>query len=113
MIKTYGGRKLGRTSSHRKAMLNNMATSLLFHERIETTVAKAKEVKGLAERIITLARKGDHRAVRAVVQDKKVFAKIFDVLAPRYEGRDGGYVRTFHTGTRAGDNAEKMLVKLV
>ncbi len=113
MIKTYGGRKLRRTSSHRKAMLSNMATSLLLHERVQTTAAKAKELKPLAERLISRARKGDHRWVRQVIQSKKVFAKLFDVLAPRYQGREGGYVQLFHLDRRAGDNAEKMLVKLV
>lgn len=113
MIKHYGGRKLGRTGSHRRALLSNLAASLFMHERIVTTVAKAKELRGFADKIITEAKKGRHREVRRRIHDKKVYKKLFEVLAPRYQARPGGYTQVLRLGARAGDNAEQGLVRLV
>ena len=113
MIKTLGSRKLGRTGAHRRAMLSNMATSLFLHERIETTVAKAKELRPFAERLITDAKKGKHDEVRRVVHNKLVYKKLFEVIAPRYQARTGGYTQILRTKTRSGDNAELGLIRLV
>jgi len=113
MIKHLGGRKLGRTGAHRKALLSNLVTSLLIHERVVTTVAKAKEMRPLAERIITRAKRGQHLQVRRRIQDKKAFKKLFDVIAPRYQNRPGGYTQVVRLSTRQGDNAEMGLVRLV
>ncbi len=110
------GRQLSRTASHRKAMLSNMATSLFQHERITTTSAKAKELRPLAERLITLARRGDLHARRAAarrIQDKEVLKKLFDTLGPRYADRNGGYTRILKIGRRDGDGAEIAQVQLV
>ncbi len=110
------GRQLSRTASHRKAMLSNMATSLFQHERITTTSAKAKELRPLAERLITLARRGDLHALRAAarrIQDKEVLKKLFDTLGPRYADRNGGYTRILKIGRRDGDGAEIAQVQLV
>ncbi len=110
------GRKLGRTSAHRKAMLRNMVTSLLDHERIETTDAKAKELRGVAERMITLAKRGDLHARRqalSVIQSKQVTAKLFDELAERFRDRPGGYTRVIKVGTRVGDAAPISIIELV
>ncbi|MBI4376131.1 MAG: 50S ribosomal protein L17 [Elusimicrobia bacterium] len=108
-----GGRKLGVTSSHRRALLRNMATSLFLHEKLETTQAKAKELRPFAERIITQARQGKHYLVRRHIQDKVVYKKLFDVLAPRYAQRPGGYTRILHLAPRSGDNASRSLITLV
>ena len=113
MIKTLGGRKLGVTGSHRRAMLRNMATSLFLHEKVETTIAKAKELRPFAERLITHAVKGRHVLVRRQIQDKKVFKKLFEVLAPRYSSRPGGYTRIVRLLPRAGDNASRGIISLV
>jgi len=113
MIKTTGGRKLGVTSSHRRALLRNMATSLFLHEKVETTIAKAKELRPFAEKIITDAKKGKHYMVRRVIQDKTVYKKLFETLAPRYKERPGGYTRIMHLAPRAGDNAKRGLIQLV
>ena len=97
------GRKLNRTSSHRKAMMRNMVTSLLDHERIETTDAKAKELRGLADRMITLGKRGDLHARRqalSVIRSKSVTAKLFDELAERFRDRPGGYTRVIKLGNR-------------
>jgi large subunit ribosomal protein L17 len=110
------GRRLGRNSSHRKAMLRNMVTSLLDQEKITTTDARAKEIRKLAEKMITLGKKGDLHARRqalSVVQDKKVVAKLFDRLAPRYAERNGGYTRIMKVGNRAGDNAPVSIIEFV
>ncbi|MFA5701312.1 MAG: 50S ribosomal protein L17 [Desulfuromonas sp.] len=110
------GRRLGRNSSHRKAMLRNMVTSLLDAEKITTTDARAKELRKLAEKMITLGKKGDLHARRqalSVVQDKKVVAKLFDRLAPRYAERNGGYTRIMKVGNRAGDNAPVSIIEFV
>ena len=111
-----GGRKLGRSSSHRQAMLRNMATSLLDHERIQTTDAKAKELRRIVERMITLGKRGDLHARRqalSVIQSKDVTAKLFDELADRFRERPGGYTRILKCGYRAGDSALMAYVELV
>lgn len=110
------GRKLGRTSSHRLAMIRNMVTSLLEHERIVTTTPKAKEVRRVADRMITLAKRGDLHARRqalAVIRDPKVVARLFDVLKGEYMDRNGGYTRIIRTGTRQGDAAAMAILELV
>ena len=110
------GRKLSRTASHRKATLRNMATSLFRHGRIETTTAKAKELRPFAERLITLARRGDLHARRLAaqkIQDRQVLGNLFDEIAPRYAERPGGYTRILKLGTRKGDAAEMSLIELV
>ncbi len=109
-------RKLGRTSAHRKAMYRNMVTSLLEHERIETTDAKAKEVRRIAERMITLGKRGGlharRRALR-VIRSREVASKVFDELADRYRERPGGYTRVLKLGIRKGDAAAVSIVELV
>jgi large subunit ribosomal protein L17 len=109
-------RKLGRNSAHRKAMLRNMVTSLLRHERIQTTDAKAKEVRRLAERMITLGKRGGlharRRALR-VIRSREVATKVFDELAERYRERAGGYTRVLKLGLRHGDSAPLSLVELL
>ena len=110
------GRKLSRTHTHRKALLRNLATSLFRHGRIETTTAKAKELRPVAERLITLARRGDVHARRLAgrkIQDRDVLGKLFDDIAPRYAERPGGYTRILKLGTRKGDGAEMSLIELV
>jgi large subunit ribosomal protein L17 len=113
MTLTLGGRKLGRRGAHKRAMLSNMATSLFLHERIQTTSTKAKELRGFAEKLIGKARKGDRLEVRRVIRDKAVFDKLFDVLAPRYKERPGGFIQILKMGRRPGDNSEVSLVRLV
>ena len=113
MVKQMGGRKLGVTSSHRHALLRNMATSLFLHEKVETTLAKAKELRPYAEKIITEAKKGKHYMVRRVISDKIVYKKLFEILAPRYKERPGGYTRIHHLAPRIGDNSKRGLISLV
>lgn len=111
-----GGRKLSRTSAHRKALMRNMVTSLLDHERIETTDAKAKELRGVAERMITLGKRGDLHARRqalSVIRSKEVTAKLFDELAERFRDRPGGYTRVIKVGNRVGDAAPISIIELV
>ena len=109
-------RKLSRTREHRKALLRNLATSLVEHERIETTVAKAKEARRLAERMITFAKRGDVAARRHVARfihgDENV-RKLFDTIAPWYAERNGGYTRIVRLGRRLGDAGETALLELV
>lgn len=110
------GRRFSRTSAHREAMMENMIISLLRHERIRTTVPKAKEARKLADRVITLGKKGSLHARRLAsktVHDKDVLAKLFDQLAPRYESRPGGYTRIIRIGRRLGDSAEMAFLELV
>ena len=108
--------KLGRNSSHRVAMYRNLVTSLLDHERVQTTDRKAKEVRRLAERMITLGKRGDlharRRALR-VIRSREVAAKVFDDLADRYREREGGYTRVLKLGHRRGDAAAISIVELV
>ena len=110
------GRKLGRTSEHRKAMMRNMVTSLFEHERIVTTVPKAKEARKVADKMITLAKRGDLHARRqayAYIQSKDVVAKLFDVIHTQYVDRNGGYTRIIQTGRRNGDAAPMAILELV
>lgn len=113
MIKTLGGRRLGVTSSHKRSLMRNMAVSLFLHERVETTIMKAKELRPYAEKLITHAKNGKHYMVRREIQDRTAYKKLFDVLATRYQARAGGYTRIHRTGRRLGDNAEKGLISLV
>lgn len=110
------GRTLGRNSSHRKAMLRNLVTSLIDNERITTTDARAKEVRKIAEKMITLGKRGDLHARRqalSVIFDKDVVAKLFERLAPRYVERAGGYTRIIKVGNRLGDNASVSIIEFV
>ena len=109
------GRTLSRTASHKKATMRNMATSLFRHERIETTTAKAKELRPFAERLITLAKRGDLHARRLagrLIADRQVLGKLFDDIGPRFTERPGGYTRILKLGTRRGDAAEMALIEL-
>ena len=110
------GRKLNRTSSHRKALFKNMAVALLDHEQITTTLPKAKELKPVVDKLITLGKKGDLHARRRAIsqlQDKEVVKKLFSVLAERYKSRAGGYCRVLKAGFRYGDNAPMAVIELV
>jgi large subunit ribosomal protein L17 len=110
------GRQLSRTASHRRAVLRNLATSLFRHERIETTTAKAKELRPYAERLITLAKRGDLHARRLAagkIQDSEVLGKLFKDIGPRFAERPGGYTRILKLGARKGDAAEMSLIELV
>jgi len=110
------GRKLNRTASHRKAMFANMANALIKHEQIKTTLPKAKELRRVADRLITLGKKGGlHRRRQAFAQlrDDAMVAKLFDTLAGRYEGRPGGYTRVLKAGFRYGDSAPMAIIELV
>jgi len=110
------GRRLGRTTSHRKAMVRNMVTSLLEYERIVTTTPKAKEVRKVADKMITLAKRGGLHARRqalSFIQDKNVVAKLFDSLKDEYMDRNGGYTRIIQTGNRIGDAAPMAILELV
>ena len=111
--KALGRRQLGITSSHRRSLLRNMATSLFKHERIETTIAKAKELRPYAEKLITHAKKGEHFMVRRQIRDKSVYSKLFEVLALRYAQRPGGYTRILRLEPRIGDNSKRGLIMLV
>ena len=110
------GKKLGRNTSHRKAMMRNMVTSFFDCEKITTTDARAKELRKMAEKLITMARRGDlhsRRLAMQVVRDKKTVAKLFETIAPRYIDRPGGYTRIIKLGLRAGDNASLSMIELV
>ena len=110
------GRKLGRSSGHRRALYKNLITELFRHERIKTTEAKAKAIRGQAEKLITLGKRGDLHARRlaaARLNDSTIVKKLFDDLAPRYEGRPGGYTRILRLGRRQGDGAPMVLLELV
>lgn len=109
-------RKLGRDSSARKALFRGMLTSFFQYDRIETTEAKAKELRGLAEQMITLAKRGDlhaRRQVLAYLMDEDVVKKLFDEIAPKYADRQGGYTRVIKLGLRKGDAAPLALIELV
>jgi large subunit ribosomal protein L17 len=110
------GRHLNRTAEHRRAMLRNMATSLFKHGRIETTLAKAKELRQFAEPLITKAKRGDlhsRRLVARKIRDGEALAKLFDEIGPRYAERPGGYTRVVKLGHRAGDAADVAIIELV
>jgi large subunit ribosomal protein L17 len=110
------GRRLGRTTSHRIAMFRNMVTSLLNFERITTTDAKAKELRIIAEKMVTLGKRGDLHAMRqaaSFIREKKVVTKLFTAIAPRYKERNGGYTRIIKLGMRSGDTAPLSMIELV
>jgi large subunit ribosomal protein L17 len=110
------GRRLGRTTSHRVAMFRNMVTSFFNHERITTTDAKAKELRSIADKMITLGKRGDLHALRqaaSYIREKSVVTKLFTTIAPRYADRPGGYTRIVKLGLRPGDNASLAMIELV
>ena len=110
------GRHLGRTSSHRKALFSNMTASLIRHEVIKTTLAKAKELRGFAEGLITLAKQDSiakRRLAFSRLRDKEAVGKLFKDVGPRFEKRPGGYLRVLKCGFRAGDNAPMAIVEFV
>jgi large subunit ribosomal protein L17 len=110
------GRKLGRTTAHRKALLRNLATALLEHERITTTEPKAKELRRVADRLVTLGKRGNLHARRQalqVVQSNAVVQKLFNEIAPRFAERQGGYTRILRLGYRPGDAAAMAVIELV
>ena len=111
-----GTRKLGRASDHRDAMLRNMVTSLLENGKMNTTVTRAKEVRAMAEKMITLAKENNlhnYRQAMAYVTKEDVVKKVFDELAPKYAERNGGYVRITRIGPRRGDGAEMAIIELL
>lgn len=111
-----GSRKLGRPTDHRQAMLRGLVTYLLENGRIETTVTRAKEVRAMAERMITLGKENtlhSRRQALAYVTKEDVVKKLFDEIAPKYEGTNGGYTRIIKTGPRRGDAAEMCIIELV
>jgi large subunit ribosomal protein L17 len=111
-----GYRKLGRESAHRNLMLRNLVTSLIKSGRIQTTETRAKETKRLAEKMITLAKRGDlhaRRQVLAYMTDETVVKNLFDEIAPKYQERNGGYTRLLKIGQRRGDAAEMVILELV
>ena len=110
------GRKLNRTASHRKAMFANMAASLITHEQIVTTLPKAKEIRPIVEKLVTLGKRGDLHARRQAIsqiRDAAVVSKLFDAIASRYATRNGGYLRIMKAGFRQGDNAPLAVVEFV
>ena len=110
------GRKLNRTSAHRKSMFANMTASLLLHEQIKTTKPKAKDLRTFVDKMITLGKRGDLHARRqamSFLRDKEVVAKLFDALADRYKDRQGGYSRVLAAGYRYGDSAPMAIIELV
>ena len=110
------GRKLGRTSSHRKAMFSNMAASLIEHEQIVTTLPKAKELRPIVEKLVTLGKRGDLHARRqaiSAVKDDAAVKRLFETIAPRYASRNGGYLRIMKAGFRHGDNAALAVIEFV
>ena len=110
------GRKFNRTASHRKAMFANMAAALVKHEQIVTTLPKAKDLRGVVEALITLAKRGDLHARRIVasrLRDDATVVKLFETLGPRYKDRPGGYTRVLKAGFRYGDNAPLAVIELV
>ena len=109
-------RKLNKTSSHRKAMLGNMAVALIKHEQIQTTLPKAKELSPFVDKLITLGKKGDlasRKKAYSILPEKKWASKIFDELSDRYKERDGGYTRVLKAGFRYGDSAPMAVIELV
>ncbi|MDQ0504014.1 50S ribosomal protein L17 [Xanthobacter agilis] len=109
-------RKFNRTAEHRKAMFSNLAGALITHEQIVTTLPKAKDLRPVVEKLVTLARRGDLHARRqaiAELRDQAIVKKLFDVLAPRYAGRPGGYTRIIKAGFRYGDNTAVAVIEFV
>ncbi len=116
MRHNVSGRKLNRTPAHRKMLYRNLVTSLFKHERIQTTVPKAKEARSVAEKLITFAKRGDLHARRIAarkVNEPAILAKLFEEIGPRYAERPGGYTRILRMGPRKGDNAEMAILELV
>jgi len=112
----YARRKLGRTSAHRMAMFANMSASLIKHEQIVTTLPKAKELRPIVEKLVTLAKRGDLHARRqaiAQIRDVDQVGKLFATLGPRYKARQGGYIRVLKAGFRHGDNAAMAVIEFV
>ena len=112
----HGYRKLGRDSAHRRAMLRNMATSLINHESITTTLPKAKELRGVVEKMVTLGKKGglhNQRQAASYLFDKGAVTKVFSDLAPRFKDRPGGYLRILRRGVRFGDGAKLATIQFV
>ena len=110
------GRKLNRTASHRKAMFANMAAALIKHEQIITTLPKAKELRPVVEKLVTLGKRGDLHARRQAIskiRDKAMVAKLFETLGPRYQERNGGYTRVLKAGFRYGDSAPMAVIEFV
>jgi large subunit ribosomal protein L17 len=110
------GRKLNRTATHRSALFASLATALIKHEQIATTLPKAKDLRRVADRLITLAKKGDLHARRqafARIRDEAMVSKLFDTLGPRYAERPGGYTRVLKAGFRYGDSAPMAIIELV
>lgn len=110
------GRQLGRNTKHRKALFRNLVTSLLEHERIETTEAKAKEVRGLAEKMVSLGKEGTlhaHRRALSFLRKKSIVSKLFGDVADGFQGRQGGYTRIIKTRRRPGDAAELVAIELI
>jgi len=110
------GRKLNRTATHRSSLFANMASALIKHEQIVTTLPKAKELRRLADRLISLAKRGDLHARRqafARIRDEEMVAKLFEILGPRYADRPGGYTRVLKAGFRHGDSAPMAVIELV
>ena len=111
-----GTRKLGRTTAHRKAMLRGLVTLLLENGKVETTLTRAKEVRSVAEKMITLGKKNtlaSRRAALSYITKEDVVTKVFNEIAPKYEGRNGGYTQIYKLGPRRGDGAEMAIIKLV
>lgn len=116
MRHSKAGRRLGRKTSHREAMFRNMVTSLLNHEKITTTDAKAKEIRSVTEKMITLGKRGDLHSMRlaaSFIREKSVVTKLFSTIAPRYKERSGGYTRIIKLGIRQGDTAPVSMIELV
>jgi large subunit ribosomal protein L17 len=116
MHHNYSGRRLGRKPAHRAHMMRNMVTSFFEHESITTTDTRAKELRKLVERMITLGKRGELHARRQalqVIRDEKVVAKLFELIAPRYQDRPGGYTRIIKLNNRLGDNAPMSIIELV
>lgn len=112
----FAHRRLNRTSSHRKAMFANMASSLIKHEQIKTTLPKAKELRPIVEKLVTLAKRGDLHARRQAIshlRDKDIVSKLFSTIGPRYQDRSGGYLRIMKAGFRYGDNAPIAVIEFV
>ena len=112
----FRGRRFNRTAEHREAMFSNMAAALIKHEQIVTTLPKAKDLRPVVEKLVTLGKRGDLHARRqaiAQIHDVKLVAKLFDVLGPRYKNRNGGYTRVLKAGFRYGDNAPLAVIEFV
>lgn len=112
----HGYRKLGRDAAHRKALLRNLATSLITHERITTTLPKAKELRSVVEKMVTLGKKGSlhhRRQAASYLFEKDAVAKVFSSLATRFKDRQGGYVRILKRGLRPGDSAQMAIIEFV